>query len=137
MRRSVPSAVAVVSLLGLAGACGNTAPTTASTPVPIVDTHTQVLGPNGAIVFPFTEVQAGAVVATLTTISPDSALTLQLDLGTWDGAACTLVVTASPAVQGSSASGTANGSGQLCARVSDPNGLITSSESITVTISHF
>jgi hypothetical protein len=137
MRRSVPRFVAALSTLALAGACGNTVPTVASTPTAIVDTQTQVLGPNGAIIFPFTEVQAGQVIATLTTVAPDSGLTLELDIGTWDGSACALVVTANPAVQGTSATATANGSGLLCARVSDPHSVVTTSESITVTISHF
>jgi len=137
MRRSVSSYAAAFSALALASACGDTVPTTPAAPTPIVDAHTQNLIPNGSVIFPFTEVTAGQVVAALTTISPDSGLTLELDLGTWDGAACTPVVFANPAVQGSTASATANAGGQLCVRVSDVHNVLTTTESITVTISHF
>ena len=137
MPRSVQSLVTVVCALALATSCNPTVPTTPTTPTPLTESFTALLTTNGALVFPFTEATAGAVTATLTTISPDAGLTLSVDLGTWNGANCTIVVTTNPAVQGASVTAMANAAGSLCARVSDANGVVTSNESVTLTVTHF
>jgi hypothetical protein len=137
MPRSVQSLVTAVCALALATSCNPTLPTTPTTPTPLTEAFTALLTTNGAVVFPFAEVTAGTVTATLTTISPDAGLTLSVDLGTWNGANCTIVVTTNPAVQGASVTAMANGAGSLCARVSDANGAVTSTESVTVTVMHF
>jgi hypothetical protein len=137
MHRSVQCLVTAACALALATSCNPTVPTTPTTPTPLTETFTALLTTRGAVVFPFSEVTAGTVTATLSTISPDTGLTLSVDLGTWNGANCTIVVTTNPAVQGASVTAMANAAGSLCARVSDASGVITGTESITVTVSHF
>jgi hypothetical protein len=137
MPRSVQSLVTAVCALALATSCNPTVPTEPTSPTPLTETFTALLTPNGALVFPFTEVTAGTVTGTLTTISPDAGLTLSIDLGTWNGANCTIVVTTNPAVQGASVTAMANSAGSLCARISDANGVVVNSESVTLTVTHF
>lgn len=137
MTRSVPSLVCALGALALAASCSAAATTPTTNTVTLTETFTALLTTNGAVVFPFSEGQAGTVTATLTTIAPDSGLTLSMDLGTWNGSTCAIVVTTNPAVQGSSVIGQANAAGTLCARVSDANGIVVNPESITVTVSHF
>jgi hypothetical protein len=137
MPRSVQSLVTAVCALALATSCNPTVPTTPTSPTPLTETFTAFLTTNGALVFPFSEVTAGAVTATLSIISPDSGLTLAVDLGTWNGANCTIVVTTNPAIQGASVTAMANAAGSLCARVSDASGVVVNPESVTLTVTHF
>ena len=137
MPRSAQRLAGLAAALALATACNPTAPSVASTPTPLTEAFTAVLTPHGADVFPFPEVGAGTVTATLSTISPDASMTLTLDLGTWNGSTCAIVVTTDPAIQGASAVATANAAGNLCVRVSDAHGVITTTETITVTVTHF
>ena len=137
MPRSVQRLVTAACALAFATSCNPTVPTTPTTPTPLTETFTALLTTNGAVVWPFTEVTAGAVTSTLTTISPDSGLTLSIDLGTWNGANCTIVVTTNPAIQGASVTAQANSAGSLCARVSDANGVVVNTESVTLTVTHF
>jgi hypothetical protein len=139
MPRLVPS-LAAVATLAAAAACSNpTTPTQTPTTPPssLTETFSQTLGPNGAVVFPFNATGAGAVTASLSTISPDSTLNLSIDLGTWNGATCNIQFTTQPATQGAVVSATATSAGSLCARVSDPSSVIVSGESIIVTVTHF
>lgn len=133
------SRLAALGALSLAISCNPVAPSNPGTSTtPLTETFTALLTTNGADVFPFTEVNAGTVTATLATISPDSGLSLELDLGTWNGATCALVLTTAPAVQGSTVTGTANAAGNLCVRIADANGIVPSNpENITVSVSHF
>jgi hypothetical protein len=137
MNRSVLGLVAAAGALALATSCNPTAPTANSTLTPLAESFTALLTTNGADVFPFPEIAAGTVTATLTTIAPDAGLTLSIDLGTWNGSTCAIVVTTNPATEGATVIATANAAGTLCARVSDANGVIVNPESITVTVSHF
>ncbi len=139
MPRLVPSLAAVATLAATA-ACSNPTTTTTTPTVPSVsltETFSQTLGPNGAIVFPFNATGAGAVTASLSTISPDSTLNLSIDLGTWNGSTCNIQFTTQPATQGAAVGATATAAGSLCVRVSDPSGVVPSSESIIVTVTHF
>lgn len=138
MPRSVLRVVAVLSALALATSCNPTLPTTPTTPIPLTETFTAVLTTNGVVIFPFNEATAGTVTAELTTISPDAGLTLAIDLGTWNGANCTIVVTTNPAVQGAQVTAQANAAGSLCAVVADANSVVPSyTENVTVTVMHF
>ena len=138
MTRSVLRLAAALGALALATSCtATTTPTTTSTGATLNETFTALLTPNGALIFPFTETAAGTVTASLSTISPDSGLSLEMDLGTWNGSQCAIVISQNPSVQGSTVTGTANAAGSLCARVADANNTLTAAESITVTVSHF
>ena len=140
MHRNVPRLVAAAALLAAAGACSSN-PATTTTPTPpatqLTETFSQTLTPNGAVIFPFNATSAGAVTASLSTISPDASLTLAIDLGTWNGTSCSIQFTTNPATQGSGVGATATAAGSLCTRVSDPHGVITSSEAIIITVTHF
>ncbi len=131
---------AAAAALAAAAACSNpTTPTTTPTlpAVSLTETFSQTIGPNGAVVFPFNSSGPGAVAASLTTISPNSTLNLAIDLGTWNGTTCAVQFTTQPATQGAVVSATATAAGSLCARVSDPSNVITATQSIIVTVTHF
>src|SRR5258705_12549460 len=85
-RRSTMSRLrflAVVLALG-AAACGNDTPTTptTTTPVTVTDTFAGTLTPSGAASYAFTTAASGNVIATLSSLAPDSALVVGLALGT-------------------------------------------------------
>jgi hypothetical protein len=140
MPRLVPRFAAAVAALAAATGCSSS-PTTSTAPtqpaVQLTETFSQTLSPNGAVIFPFNATAAGAVNASLSTVSPDSGLTLAIDLGTWSGTSCTTVVTTNPATQGAVVSATATAAGSLCVQVRDAHGQIASSEAIIVTVTHF
>jgi hypothetical protein len=56
-------------------------------------------------------------------------------LGTWNGAACTLVITNDSASQGSTVGGTINSAGNYCVRIYDV-GNVVDPITWTVTVSH-
>jgi hypothetical protein len=102
-------------------ACGSDTPTTPTTPTlptSVTDTFSGTLTRNGASTFPFSVSSAGAVYVTLTSVA-DSSMLVGLSLGTWNGAACTTVISNDAAVQGTSLAGSATGVGTLCTRVYD------------------
>jgi len=128
----------VVVALGFWGCNSNTTPTTpTTTPTPTMttDTFQGTLNPNGAKTFSFALAAAGAVTATLTTVSPDSTLAIGVALGTWDGAACTIAKADDNAAQGAILTVVASGVGSVCVRVYDV-GNLTADESFVVTVVH-
>jgi hypothetical protein len=137
MHRSAVRVAGLAGALALATACNPTAPTTAATATPLTETFTALLTANGADVFPFPAASAGTVTVTLSTISPDAGLTLEVQLGTWNGSTCALQFSTDPAVVGASVTAQANAAGNLCARVADSHNQITTTEAITVTVTHF
>ena len=148
MPRSSPSSVAVSRVLVtvFAGAltvgtvaCGsnNAAPTTPSEPaVSVTETYSDTVTVNGAKTTPFTANRAGTVTAKLTALSPDDTITLGLSIGTWNGAACALSITNDSAKLNTSVVGTAQATGQFCARVYDV-GQLTAATDYTIEITHF
>lgn len=128
---------AAAGALVLATSCNPTAPSVPATATPLTETFTATVVPHGANVFPFPVAGAGSVTATLSTISPDSGLTLALNLGTWNGATCAVQFTTNPAAQGASVTANANAAGNLCVQVTDSNGAIKDHEDITITVTHF
>ncbi len=102
-------------------ACGNsTTPTTpTTTTVNVTDTFSGTLSRNGAASYPFITASSGAVVATLTSLAPDSTQIVGLSLGTWNGSACAIVLSNDKATQSSFINGASSASGSLCARIYD------------------
>ncbi len=137
MRRSTHLKVVVIAAALGFWACNNTTPTTPSTtPAPTTtDTFNGTLNPNGARTFSFATQAAGTLTATLTSISPDSTVSLGIALGTWNGAACQVVLANDAAVQGTILTGSAGGAGSLCVRVYDV-GKLTANEDFVVTVVH-
>jgi len=146
MPRSTSSSVAFsrVLLIVLAAATGavgcgsDNAPTTPSEPaaVSVTETFSDTVTVNGAKTTPFTANRAGTVTAKLTALSPDDTITLGLSIGTWNGAACALSITNDAAKLNATVVGTAQATGQFCARVYDV-GLLTAATNYTLEITHF
>jgi hypothetical protein len=110
-----------------------TAPTTTST-----DTFTGTLTTNGAASYPFTALAAGSILVTLTSLGPDSAATIGLSIGTWNGSVCTVNtgLFIDTAAQGTVLSATVNAASSLCVRVYDAAAKITTPLTYTVTAVH-
>lgn len=119
----------------IAAACGNgdnATPTAPTAPVTVTVTFTGTLNRQGSNTHPFTT-DGGAIIATLTTVSPEA--TLGVTLGTWNGVACQTVISNDRAAQGTAVIGSATGSGNVCVRLYDI-GAITQETSYEVTIVH-
>ena len=120
-RRLVMAALAVAVALA-APACGDVKDLYDFSPTPVVytETFTGTLDPGATAFHPFAVTVAGTVTMTLSTVGPDSALTLGLDIGTWNGTACNPIFgTGSPsATQGYSFAGSAIAA-NFCVRIYD------------------
>lgn len=131
--------VLLVTVVGAASACDNNDPTTPTQPTtpPVTQTETFSgrLNQNGAITFPFVVASAGGVTATMTAIAPDSTKVIGMAIGTWNGTACTLLITNDQATQGSIISGNASAAGNLCIRVYDV-GYVTDPITFSVQVVH-
>ncbi len=112
--------VALSAALMAASGCGDDTTTpTDPTPVPVTETFTGTINPNGAVTHTFVSQRSGSVAAGLLTVSPDSTVVLGMGLGTWNGVTCEIVVANDRALQGSVVSGTATAIGNLCVRLFD------------------
>jgi hypothetical protein len=121
-----------------ASACGDdnvTLPPTA-TPVAVTETFSDTLTVNGGKTHPFVVQQAGTVSAVLMALAPDSAATIGLSLGTWNGSSCQIIIANDAALLNVSVVGAAQQTGQFCVRVYDV-GKLTSSTDYTVQVTHF
>jgi hypothetical protein len=130
--------VAIVVLAAVAAACGDDDPLTTpstSTPTSITETFEGTLTVNGAATYPFAVGQAGLASAVLTTISPDTA-TVGVGLGTWNGAACQILLANDNATQNVSVVGEARSAGNFCVRIHDV-GKLTAPADYLLTITHY
>ena len=147
MRRSIGRTVrqgglaALIALGSLtAGACNDdstTTPTTPTTPTPVTttETFTGSLTVNGAATHVFSSTVAGTVTAQITTVDPSSSQVFGLSMGTWNGAACQVVIANDAAVLNSIVTGQVTAATNLCARVYDV-GKLADRLSYTVTVIH-
>jgi hypothetical protein len=141
MRGLIPGLVLFGVLAGVAGCNKNdntiTTPTTpTTTTAPITEpVFTGTLKMNGAATYPFTATTGGTVTATLTTLAPDSSIGIGLSIGTWNGAACQIVIANDNATQTVAVSGTVTAASSLCVRVYDV-GRLTAPADFSVTIVH-
>jgi len=127
MRRfAVRSSLILIILTGLAASgCGNSSNNPGTTPIApsvtsVTEEFTGTLNVNGGASFPFIAQGAGTVSATLTSLGPDSELSVGLSLGTWNGTSCTVAsINNDNAGQGVVIVGQATSSGSLCTRVYD------------------
>ena len=128
-------ALLVLATLGLA-ACDNTVNDLPNTPTPnpTTETFSGAIGVNGAATHAFIVQATGSVTATLTTVSPEDAVA-SLAVGTWNGAACQVVLVNDNALKGNAITGTVAGLGTLCIRVADAGKLVGSTD-YTVTVLH-
>jgi hypothetical protein len=114
-----------------------TTPTTPSTPS-VTDTFNGTLTPNGAASYSFTAQGSGTVTATLTSLGPDSAITVGFGIGTWNGTACAT----SPGIWNDNAAqsavviGSVSAASVLCVRVADVSAKVTTPLPYTLTVVH-
>jgi hypothetical protein len=125
-------------MAGLTAGCSNnnTSTTTPTPPTLLTDTFSGTVTVSGSFSHPFTVARAGAVTATITALSPDATVTVGFALGTWNGAACQLVIANDASKVATIVVGTATAPGQLCVRVSDV-GLLAAPTDYEVTVDHY
>ena len=139
MRRPIHlTFLAIVAVAVTTWACGDAevaTPTSPTTPTTTTETFSDNLTPSGAKTFPF-EALAGTVTATLTSLGPDSTLSIGMSLGTWSGTVCQIVLRNDNAVQGSVVTGTVSAAGNLCLSVYDAAGQLVEPIAFVVTVVH-
>jgi hypothetical protein len=139
MLRSLSSWTVLVLLTLTSAACGSDdAPETPTEPsaVSVTENLTETLTVNGAKTFPFIANRAGTVTAKFTALSPDDTITLGLSLGTWNGSSCQIIIANDSAKLNVTVVGTAQQTGQFCARVYDV-GRLTAPTDFTIELTHF
>ncbi|MFN8062813.1 MAG: hypothetical protein U0Q12_26920 [Vicinamibacterales bacterium] len=106
--------------------CNSNTPTspTTTTPVSVTDVFSGTVNRNGANSHSFTVASSGTVTATLSSVTPDSALVLGFALGTWNGTGCQVVIASDKAAQGTNVVGTASTAGSLCVRIYDVGNVV-------------
>jgi hypothetical protein len=138
MHRTMLATLLAAALLGTV-ACDNEVENATEPPPPApttTDTFTGTLNVNGAQTHQFIVVANGTVTATLTEfVTSDSAITVGLMLGTWNGASCASVIANDNAVQGHAVIGNVTGAGTLCVRIHDV-GRLTGAQDYKLTVVH-
>jgi hypothetical protein len=135
MPRVIPGCALALFMLAAAG-CGDSdifEPPTGPTPDPTTRTFSDTLTPNSARIHPFATVAGGTVTATLTAIPASTAI--GMDLGTWNGNSCHIIIAKTDAALNSVVIGTVASAGDLCVRVYDV-GQLTAGTAYTVTVVH-
>ena len=122
---------------GTTGCGGETLTTpTIVTPDPVTVLFSGAINQNSAATHRFTSQTSGEVRATLTTVQPDSAISVGLSLGTWNGNSCAIVIAKDTTVQGALLVGNVSGIGELCVRIYDAAGLLVEPISYEITVVH-
>ena len=93
------------------------------------------LNVNGARTHSFAVDRAGAVSAQIKTLS-DQAATFGVSLGTFNGSACTIIISNTAAVLNTTVTGTAQSTGQFCVWVNDV-GKLTAGIDYTIDVTHY
>ena len=105
------------------------------TPVTMTQTFDGTLTVNGAQTHNFAVERPGTVTAQVKTLS-DQAATLGVSLGTWNGAACQIIISNTAAVLNTTVAGTATTVGQFCVWLNDV-GKLTSGVDYSVDVTHY
>ena len=128
----------VVCIMSLTAGCGDDTPINPSPIDPTVFTEvfSGTINQNGAASHPFVTQSSGAVVVTLTSVTPDAAQVIGVSLGTWTGAACQIVIANDRATQSAQLTGAVGLAGLLCARVYDVGMISGSPVSYEITVRH-
>jgi hypothetical protein len=138
MRYSTATIVLLPLMAALAAACdSNNTPTVpdAPDPITIVETFAESLNVNGSRTHVFRVDTVGTVTARIATLSDPSAV-VGLSMGTWNGAACQILLANDAAVLNATLTGTAQSVGQFCARLNDV-GKLTATVDYSLEVSHF
>jgi hypothetical protein len=141
MRRSLLSGLLVLAVVAFgASACEDTVPTEPTPPAagpPTTETFSGVLTINGAQTFSFNVSAAGALTATLKTVTPDATIGVGMGMGTYFATTCAVLsgLFNDNALQGAVITGQAGSAGTLCVRVSDV-GKLTEPLSFEIVVVH-
>ena len=136
--RSIARTLLLVVIATMAGGCDeDTSPTTPTPPVMTTETFNGRLTVNGAQTHSFTTQAGGSLTATLTTLAPDSAVTIGVSLGIFTPStnSCQLVVVNTAAVQGTRVTGQVSSAGSYCVLLNDV-GRLTAASDYTITVEH-
>ena len=113
----------------LAAGCGGgsdsspTAPTTLA-PANVTEEFSGTLEVQSSRVHPFPVAARSTITVTLVTVGPLNSLSIGLGVGTWDGAACTLIAGDNNAREAAALNGTVE-PGNYCAAIYDNGNLTT------------
>jgi hypothetical protein len=120
-----------------ASACGSGAPLSPSdlALLTTTDTFSGTLAVGATAVHPFVGKTAGTITLTITAIGPDSSTRLGLGLGAWDGASCTVQVSATDAAVSTPYQASISGPGNFCVSLAAPGTLVTDT-TYTVQVTH-
>lgn len=138
MRRSPVVLACLVAATIAASGCDNGPDTGPTVPIgpEVTETFTGTVTLNGSITHSFSATSAGAVVATITSVTPATGV-VGFQLGTWNTVTCTAVLSNDLATQASVLQGTTQSSASLCVKLHDPNGIIADTPvTYTVTVTH-
>lgn len=137
MRRPIRGTFSWFFAVLLTAACSNNntlSPTPATPPPTVTDSFSGSVTINGAVTHAFGVQTGGRVTATLKSLSPESAV-IGLSLGTWNGAACQIVLANDSAKLGTIVIGNVTSLGNLCVRLYDV-GTLTTATSYEVEVVH-
>lgn len=138
MRHFTATIVLFPLTAALAAGCNSTnTPTNPdpTTPVAIVEAFDESLNVNGARTHVFRVDTVGTVTARITTLSDPSAI-VGLSMGTWNGAACQILLANDAAAMNVTLTGTAQSVGQFCARVYDV-GRLSATVDYSLEVTHY
>ena len=135
----------LIPILAVVAACGDdsanlpTGPTTL--PTVLTETFTGTLTRNAAFTHPFSVTDSGDVSVFLITSADardanNNSIPIGVSLGTWNGAACAIVIANDNVAPGSSITGRATAAGNLCVRVYDV-GFVPAASSYELLIDHY
>lgn len=135
----------LIPILAVVAACGDdsanlpTGPTTL--PTVLTETFTGTLTRNAAFTHPFSVTDSGDVSVFLITSADardanNNSIPIGVSLGTWNGAACAIVIANDNVAPGSSITGRATAAGNLCVRVYDV-GFVPTASNYELLIDHY
>ena len=138
MSTKLLAAIILTCALGQAACSDDINPSNpiAPTPNPVTETFTGTLTLNGAVTHPFSVTGSGSVTVRIISLAPDSAVTVGLSLGSWNGTAgtCQTVISNDSATLGTAILGTAEREGRLCVRLYDSAGTLPQPTDYEITI---
>ena len=130
-----PAAVLAFALVQTA--CSQDPITTPTNPgTSVTESFTGTLTLNGADTIPFSVSRSGSVTASIASLAPVATVTIGLSLGTWNGTACSTVISNDSATVGTTVTGAADREGRLCVRVYDAAGTLPQPTDFTLTVVH-
>ncbi|HVH25857.1 MAG TPA: hypothetical protein VM818_03820 [Vicinamibacterales bacterium] len=125
-----------VGLLLAAGACGSDDESVTGPPptTSVNETFSGVLTLNGARVHSFTVTAPGSIDVVLTSLTPNNRV--GLNLGTWNGSICQIVLFNDNATQGSVTPGQTTATGTFCVVIHDVAGTVVEPQTYVIDVSY-